>query len=387
MDRREREERQKTERDSNRDRDRDRDYVDRNSARARVAELFSVREHFRAVEARAWADAKEHELHDLRELVAPLVKIQDELAPGVFAGVLSRPPIRVVLKFVRADIDDLLTLDTGDIADMGSLEAVTSVLVTRLVTSCATPHFALTYVCLPGVNDDGDEHVLLISERVEMPVLPFLRSALTSTGQTARVVNVLTWQVLQALAAAEARLQLHHNDLHPGNIMLTTVTPEVIRYVVEDRIWDVPNEGICVKLIDMGTANSGRLQKHVYASNDMEMFLERVLVTNPSLPAAARKRGERAVRMLRRFYTNHGFVTGSYPDVLVDMLQWWGETSQFAYHTAGPYLPQGCMRTPQVYTTDADTATLDITDKTRVTLVETLHLKPFLAGGRRRRRK
>ena len=76
---------------------------------------------------------------------------------------------------------------------------------------------------------------------------------------TKRLLKVAFVQLVHGIMSAQHYLNFRHNDFHTQNAMMTYITSGVYQYVVDGVQYDVPNYGMCWKLIDFGFSSSTEL--------------------------------------------------------------------------------------------------------------------------------
>lgn len=149
-------------------------------------------------------------------------------------------------------------------SEIPEYEALIMSLLTRLVTSCRTPHFGI----MANVRF-FDKAVEMWLEPQELTLREFYEKTMDPLHQL-RIMQTVLWQVTQALYMADDAFEFQHNDLHAMNVMVSRAAPHVYKYVLGDVLVDVPNNGICTKIIDAGLSSSTLL----FGRDDYKVMLE-----------------------------------------------------------------------------------------------------------------
>ena len=73
------------------------------------------------------------------------------------------------------------------------------------------------------------------------------------------LLHIAFVQIVHGIMCAQTYFNFRHNDLHLNNAMMTYITAGKYRYVVDGQYYDIPNYGMCWKLIDFGFSSSTTL--------------------------------------------------------------------------------------------------------------------------------
>lgn len=132
----------------------------------------------------------------------------------------------------------------------------------QLVKNNISPHFPIVYEHFQLKDSPTTENIVM--ELCNLDATKFIRDLFDiPSPQNVEVFEVMMLQLVQALAAADSHYRFRHNDLHAGNAMMTYITNGVYTYKVGGKYYDVPNHGMCWKLIDFGWSSS-----KVFGEND-----------------------------------------------------------------------------------------------------------------------
>lgn len=129
-------------------------------------------------------------------------------------------------------------------------------LLNLLVVHGATPHFPLIYE--PFTTSEPVRNAFVM-ELAHMSFINFLSSKMLSALPTAKALELLDVAILQlcnGLLCAHKHYDFRHNDLHLGNAMMTFITDTMYVYKVGGVYFEIPNYGMCWKLIDFGMSAS-----------------------------------------------------------------------------------------------------------------------------------
>jgi len=102
----------------------------------------------------------------------------------------------------------------------------------------------------------------IATEMCHMTFVRFLTTIASycrTVGETEMLLEVAFVQLVHGIMSAQHYLNFRHNDFHTQNAMMTYITSGVYQYVVDGAQYDVPNYGMCWKLIDFGFSSSTEL--------------------------------------------------------------------------------------------------------------------------------
>ena len=136
-------------------------------------------------------------------------------------------------------------------------------LLNRLVRRNITPHFPLIY---ESFEVSGTNMIGFAMETCNIDFKTFLRKVMVRVPDDASRIKLFTVAVLQltqALVAGQKHYDFRHNDFHAGNAMMTVIVNSSYVYKfnadsvdVAETLYEIPNAGMCWKLIDFGYSSS-----------------------------------------------------------------------------------------------------------------------------------
>ena len=136
-------------------------------------------------------------------------------------------------------------------------------LLNRLVRKNITPHFPMVYESFEVLSLGA---VGFAMETCDIGFTEFAENVINRVKDDASRVKLFRIAVLQlthALIAGQQHFDFRHNDFHAGNAMMTLITNSAYAYKfsadeqdAEDTFYQVPNAGMCWKLIDFGFSSS-----------------------------------------------------------------------------------------------------------------------------------
>ena len=148
-------------------------------------------------------------------------------------------------------------------------EVVMGRLLNLLVVHDVTPHFPLIYEPFHIVDSNRSAFAM---ELAHMSFANFMSSKILASLDAVNVIQVLDVAILQlcnGLLCAHKHYDFRHNDFHAQNAMMTFITDTTYSYKVAGSYYDIPNYGMCWKLIDFGYSASRVFDKDDLAHSAM----------------------------------------------------------------------------------------------------------------------
>ena len=159
----------------------------------------------------------------------------------------------------------------------GVREVMMGSLLNLLVVHGVTPHLPLIYEPFHLVKGNKKGFVM---ELAHLSYTNFLQSKILSSLSREAVdelLDVTMVQIANGLLCAQKHYNFRHNDLHTSNAMMTFITDTTYTYKVDGTYYQVPNHGMCWKLIDFGYSSSTVFGEHDVANAAMHsLALEEV---------------------------------------------------------------------------------------------------------------
>ena len=136
-------------------------------------------------------------------------------------------------------------------------------LLNRLVRRNITPHFPMIYESFEVADKDM---VGFAMETCNIDFVRFLGKVMRSVRDDESRIKLFTIAVLQlthALISGQKHFDFRHNDFHAENAMATLIVNSAYVYKfgaddvdAEETLYEIPNAGMCWKLIDFGYSSS-----------------------------------------------------------------------------------------------------------------------------------
>ena len=156
--------------------------------------------------------------------------------------------------WVRPDVAPAITEIFTNPRSASSLRHRADPTVKRYVDALLAEHYPKYKV--------GDSCCAIATEMCHMTFDRFVKTLVESCRERAditRLLNVAFIQLAHGIMCAQKYFNFRHNDFHNQNAMMTYITAGEYRYAVDGVQYDVPNYGMCWKLIDFGFSSSTKL--------------------------------------------------------------------------------------------------------------------------------
>ena len=140
-------------------------------------------------------------------------------------------------------------------------EIVMGRFLNQLVRRNVTPHFLMIYESFTVSRPQKDGFAM---EMCHFDFSDYMLHLLDVEDIATRstLLRISLIQLTQGLSAAARHFDFRHNDLHGGNAMVTFITNGVYTYKFGEVYYNVPNAGMCWKMIDFGNASSDVFGAH-----------------------------------------------------------------------------------------------------------------------------
>ena len=136
-------------------------------------------------------------------------------------------------------------------------------LLNRLVVKNITPHFPMIYESFE-VRDTN--MIGFAMETCDIDFISFAHKVVERVRDDVNRIKLFRVAVLQlthALLVGQKHFDFRHNDFHAGNAMMTLIQNSAYVYKfdadendAEETLYEIPNAGMCWKLIDFGYSSS-----------------------------------------------------------------------------------------------------------------------------------
>ena len=155
-------------------------------------------------------------------------------------------------------------------------EALLGSFLNLLVKKQVTPHLPVIYKCFSSTFIETEEPKrgreprytkgapcgAIVTEMCHLTFPQYVDTLVTYCARAEDIpvlLNVALIQIVHGIMSAQTHFNFRHNDFHGHNAMMTYITAGEYRYAVDGVRYDVPNYGMCWKMIDFGFSSSTEL--------------------------------------------------------------------------------------------------------------------------------